>query len=366
MRILILSGIFPPDIGGPATQLDALASDLARRGQAVCILTFGEPDRLPRSYALKKISRKWPYCIRLFLYIWAGLKLAIRSDVVYGQDLYTAGTTAWLAKKILSKPLVTRFVEDPIGLSGWKTHMRSWVQARILKDSDRVVVVSRYLKELAVSKGLPADKIDVIYNSVDFMGSPSAERSVLRKRLGGGIILLTIGRLTPWKGVDTLIKLMPGLVARYRDIRLVIVGDGAEGRKLYQLSQSLDLGRHVFFTGRLGRQEVIDYLAAADVFLLNTHHEGMSHTLLEAMKMGMPIITTNRGGNAETIKDGQTGMFAEYNNEQEWFKAVCSLLDDPVKASQLAAEARKDLQRFSWSVLVQKTLAVLRAGLTGI
>jgi len=370
-RILILTGIFPPDIGGPATQLDALIRELIKNNYQVRVLTFGQTDGQDYPYPVKKISQQWPYPLKTLLYIFNGLILSLKTDVLYNQDLYTAGLTSLIIKKILRKPLVTRFVEDSVWETvsserkySWKTELGKKVRKKILTNSDRIIVVSYFLEDLAQKIGLPKEKIKVIYNSIDFLKErPSlTNKEELKGKIGfKGITLLTIARLTPWKGIDMLIEIMPDLVRKYGQINLVIAGQGGELNNLQQISQSLNLQDFVFFRGKLNRQQVVDYLGAADLFLLNSHHEGMSFTLLEAMKIGLPIITTKKGGNLETIKDGQTGLLVDYKNKEQWLEAISLILDNPALAEKLIKQAKDDLKRFSWSNLVDQTVSVFRS-----
>jgi glycosyltransferase involved in cell wall biosynthesis len=378
-RILILSGVFPPDIGGPTTFLDPLAKELIKNGYAVRVLTFGRSEaKYP--YPVNKVSKAWPGPLRSFIFLKKGLWFGLWSDIIYNQDLYTAGLTALVIKKVLRKKLVTRFVGD----SAWekssverlvnddvmtfqekkysfKIEWRKKIRKKILTNSDKIIVASNFLKQVALKIGLPKEKIKVIYNSIDFLKmEPSlSEREALRKKMGlEGKILLTIARLTPWKGVDMLIELMPDLVRRYGQIKLVVVGQGPELKNLKRLTQELKIENNIYFAGKANRQQVNDYLFASDLFLLNTNYEGMSHLLLEAMKAGVPIITTPVGGNPETIKDGRTGLLVEYWNKKKWLEAIDRILNSPALAEELIKNARDNSKRFSWDNLVRETIEV--------
>ena len=87
----------------------------------------------------------------------------------------------------------------------------------------------------------------------------------------------------------------------------------------------------------------------------------MSHVLLEAMKIGAPIITTKAGGNPETIKHGQTGLLVDYRNKGQWIEVISQILDNPDLAERLVKQAKEDLERFSWPKLVQETIEVFRS-----
>jgi len=381
-RILILSGVFPPDIGGPTAFLDPLARDLIKNGFKVRILTFGKKDGTDYPYPVKRVSNLWPGPLKSFIYLKWGLWHSLRADILYSQDLYTAGITGLIVKKVLGKKLVTRFVGD----SAWekssseklitddimvfqerkyssKIERRKKVRKMILDNSDKVIVASNFLKKVALKIGLPEEKIKVIYNSIDFMEvKPSVGREELRQKLNlRGRVLLTIARLTPWKGVDMLIEIMPELIKRYGQISLIVVGLGSELEKLKKIAKDLKVENKVIFTGQANRQEVNDYLSMADIFLLNTNYEGMSHLLLETMKAGTPIITTLAGGNPETIKNNQTGLLVGYRDKEEWLKAIERILDSPDLAKEFIQNAEDDLKRFSWDNLIRETIRVFES-----
>lgn len=381
-KILILTGVFPPDIGGPATQLDALAKELIRHGYKIKVLTFGESDNKLYPYPVKRISNRWPSFLKSFFYLINGLFCALQVDIIYNQDLYTAGLTALMIKKIWRKPLVTRFVGDSAWeiatARGWITddiitfqkkryarfiERRKKIRKAILLNSDCIIVVSYFLKELALKIGLAEEKIKIIYNSVDFIDVDLnfKTKDDLKRQLGfDGLMLLTIARLTPWKGVDTLIEIMPDLIKKYGKINLVVVGAGTELDRLKRLAQKLNVVEKVFFQGQLPRQGISEHLAAADSFLLNTNYEGMSHTILEAMKASVPVITTKIGGNPETITNKQTGLLVAYRDKKQWLEAICWLLDHPDAARRLAQQAQQDLKRFSWPNLIEATVNVFQ------
>jgi len=380
-RILILTGVFLEDVGGPPTLLKALNQELIKRGFEITVLTFGKKSEAKKyPYPVKIVSNNWPSFLKSFIYLKKGLWLALKSDIVYNQDLYTPGFTGLIIKKILGKKLVTRFVGDSaweIALNRKETtdnimdfqvnkysklvERRKRVRKKILKNSDKVIVASYFLKKLAMEIGLSGDKIKVIYNSIDFLDTQSDLKVDLKKELNiSGQVILTNARLTPWKGVDTLIKIMPKLIKKYENIKLIIISQGPERKNLEKLAVDLDVEENVIFVGQVSRQLVVEYLKISDVFVLNTNYEGMSFSILEAMKVGLPIITTPAGGNPETINHGETGLMVEYDNKEQWIGAISQVLDNPDLAKKLVANAKNDLKRFSWEDLVNKTIRVFK------
>ncbi|MFH0805627.1 MAG: glycosyltransferase family 4 protein, partial [Patescibacteria group bacterium] len=205
----------------------------------------------------------------------------------------------------------------------------------------------------------PEEKIKVIYNSIDFLDIENDLTVDLKEELNiTGKVILTNARLTPWKGVDMLIKIMPKLIKKYENIKFIIISEGPERKNLEKLAVDLDVEEHVFFAGRVSRELVVEYLKISDVFVLNTNYEGMSHVLLEAMKVGTPIITTKAGGNPETIKDKETGLLVDYRDKEQWINAIIQILDNSDLAEKLINNAKEDLKRFNWDNLVKETIKV--------
>jgi len=378
-RILILTGVFLKTVGGPPTILKALNKELIDRGYQIKVLTFGNKSETKEyPYLVKTVSNKWPSFIKSFLFLIKGLILSLKSDIIYNQDLYTPGFTGLIIKKILKKKLVTRFVGDSaweIALNRGETtddimdfqinkyskivERRKKTRKKILENSDKVIVVSNFLKKLAMKIGVQEERIKVIYNSIDFLDIIGDSKVDLKKELNiTDKVILTNARLTPWKGVDMLIKIMPQLIKKYEKIRFIIISEGPERKNLEKLAVDLDVEEHVFFAGRVSRELVVEYLKISDAFVLNTNYEGMSHVLLEAMKVGTPIITTKAGGNPETIKDKETGLLVDYRDKEQWINAINQILDNPDLSEKLVNNAKEDLKRFNWDNLVQETIKV--------
>jgi len=379
MKILILTGVFLKDIGGPPTLLKALNKELIERGYKVTVLTFGDKKEAKKyPYSVITVCDKWPSFSKSFIYLIKGLILGLKTDIVYNQDLYTPGFTGLIIKKVLKKKLVTRFVGD----SAWeialnkrettddimdfqaneyskKIERRKKIRKRILENSDKIIVVSHFLRKLAIKIGISEEKIKVIYNSIDFLDIENNLKVDLKKELNiTGKVVLTNARLTPWKGVDMLIKIMPRLIKKYENIKFIIISEGPERKNLEKLAIDLNVEEHIFFAGRVSRGLIVEYLKISDVFVLNTNYEGMSHVLLEAMKVGVPIITTKAGGNPETIKDKETGLLIDYRDKKQWIEAINLILDNPELADKLVKQAKVDLKRFSWDNLVKETMKV--------
>ncbi len=379
-RILITTGIFPPDIGGPASYGALIARHLAASSQ-VTVLTYSSAGRAADAqlpYRVIRISRAWPKGLRHFIFLAAACLQARRHDIVFSLNAVSAGIPAHWAARLAHKRLVVKIVGD----YAWETAMNRGTtqlmindfqraarhgraarlhrfQVSVCRAADGVIVPSRYLADLVHGWGIPKEKISVVYNGVDFAPSLLAKEDA-RKKLGlTGNILFSYGRLVPWKGFRMLVKLMPRLAEINQFFQLVIAGDGPDRKRLEVIIKNLGLTRKVLLVGRKTHPEIADYFAAADIFLLNSGYEGFSHQILEAMAAGVPVIASAVGGNREAIVQGENGFLVKYNDEFNLIEAIRSLWHNPELRNSFAQEGQETMRRFSYDEMLQKTTQIL-------
>ena len=165
-----------------------------------------------------------------------------------------------------------------------------------------------------------------------------------------------MSRLYGWKRVDDLLRMVPAFA---NDAVLAIVGDGPEQSALERCAADLGLGERVRFVGRVPHRDVGMYLRAADVFVLNTAYEGLSHTLVEARVVGTPIVTTDIGGNREILTNEHNALLTPLGDQAAFVAAVNRLLTDRDLAERLARAGSEGLDHFAWDRLVEESMAIL-------
>jgi glycosyltransferase involved in cell wall biosynthesis len=326
VKVLIVTGIFPPDIGGPATYVPQIAEGLAQRGHAVTVVTLS--DRLDHDDGVypfrvirlpRRAFRPW----RMGRTVLALLRLGRRADVLFVNGLALESV---LANFVLRKPLVMKVVGDlaweRAAGQGWTADdfetfqkrryglriellkaLRSWWTRR----ADRVIVPSSYLAQWVEGWGVPKDRLVLIYNAVE----PRDGVEPLPVPLKTPIKAVTVGRLIPLKRVDGLLEALKELP----DLGLVVVGDGPERPRLERLARDLGVSDRVYFAGQRSKKEALGLMAACDLFVLNSAHEGLPYVVLEAMALGLPVVATAVGGTPEVVRDGETGLLVPLNGE---------------------------------------------------
>lgn len=352
-KILIATGIYPPQIGGPATYSKLLKNKLPERGFSVRVVNFGDFLWLP------KVVRHIAYFCKVFL-------RGFFTDIIYAQDPVSVGLPAMLAAKILRKEFYLKVVGDYAWEQfqienknlksleefqdeafDWRTEIRRKIERFVAQHAEKVIVPSEYLKKIVLLWGVEEGRVRVIYNG--FKAPEIAEgRALLRKKLGiNGYAILSIGRLVPWKGFHALVEVMPSLLKRISDVHLLIAGDGPERGVLEKKIAELGLEKHVTLLGKLAQEDLFAYIKASDVFALNTAYEGFSHQLLEVAALGTPIITTPVGGNVEIIKDRENGLLVPHNDVRALEKAIIELSGNTTLASSLSRAAMEKVKEYS-------------------
>lgn len=388
-KILLATGIFPPDIGGPATMLRALAEALLKDRFPCKVITYADRTKMERidfhgvSVEIFKISRNLPFPLTHLNYLIRLWKLSRWAEVVYSTDVYSVGYFSYLLKKFTGRKYVVRFAGDSawekavtLGLTnddllsfqkGRYSPAIDRMKARrslILQNADRVIAVSRFMSEIAKFAGVLERNIEIIYNSIDFIPDIGQEKlffeSIKEKYKFRGKTIITACRLTPWKGVEMLIKILPELTQKVGPLQLLVVGEGKEKRKLLDLRDELGLLGSVHFVGGVSHDQIHSYFKASDLFILNSQYEGFSHTILEAMKAGVPVVTTNIGGNPEVIDNGSNGLLVPFNDPEAMIFAATKILTSPDFAKHLVVNAREKLKIFQWGNVIRKTEKIFK------
>ena len=391
MKIIIATGIFPPDIGGPATYSETMARELTKRGFEVAVITYADRSKnqeagiKKQGYGIVRISRIYPKGLRHFVYFWKLLRISRGADVVYAQDLISAGLPALAATKLLRKKFALKIVGDyaweqhaqrsttslkfPISnfqfpnieefqkeKYGLRTELLRFLERVVAKKADVIITPSEYLKKLVIGWGVPEDKIKVIYNAYTEQNN---KFQVSNFKFQGDVII-SVGRLVPWKGFGALIEIMPELFKENPNFKLLIVGEGPQKENLKSQISNLKLNEKVILLGKVSHAELEAYLKMAKMFVLNTAYEGLSHQLLEALAAELPVVTTNVCGNPEVITDGENGILVDFNDKMALKKAVSRLWKDRVLTEKFIQNGKKTLEKFSLEKMIEGTVSVLK------
>ena len=331
-KILIATGVYPPESGGPATYTKLLEERLPVLGFEVSVLPFRTVRHLP------KVFRHAAYFLKCF-------SLARRADIVYAQDTMSVGFPAALAALALGKKFVVRVpgdyaweqsrqrfgVRDELEVFQHKTYgvrtgLLRAIQKFVVRRARAVVVPSEYMKKNVTRWGINPERIERIYSSIEL--PPPAVPPANRPQ---GFLAVSSGRRVPWKGFEGIER----VVAREKNWNF-------------------------FIAENLPREQALGWVAAANVFVLNSTYEGLSHMLVEAMALGTPIVATRVGGNPELIEDKVDGLLVSPGDDDALYAALKSVHNDRPAAKARAEAARATLRRFSIDETIGQLAALLQ------
>ena len=356
-KLLIVSPIFPPDIGGPATYVSNLSQRLQKKLE-VKVISFGSKT-LKQTYPFKVrlISPKGGIVIRQ-----AKLLLSVLTSAFFLKHIYLHGTVvvglpAVIVAKVLNKSIILKFVGDEVWESSrvvgsTKKSLEDYYASPpqsaathillhrfVLNSAEKIIVPSNYLKQFLVkSHHVKENKIHVINNAVETKVRGGKNRRLKHQ-------LLFVGRLVPWKNVDQIIKAIKISRKKY-PWELNIVGDGPQLKELKKLSQKLNMEKHVRFLGKVPKTEVLQHMSTCTALVLYSSYEGQPHTLIEAFFSKTPILASDIPPHQELVK----GQLVKSNNIQELAKQINNKLG--------TSRLNKTQKDYSWESHIQELLKV--------
>jgi len=282
------------------------------------------------------------------------LKRAGRLDIIDAHFAYPDGYAATLLGRWLDVPVtVTLRGTEPRHAATWA--LRGRVRAA-LERASRVFAVASALKRTAASLGIAESKIRVIGNGVDSRKFHAVPRASARASLGladHAPVLVSVGGLVERKGFHRVIECLPALRKRFPGLQyLAVGGGGAEGdisARLHAQVAELGLEDTVRFLGAMRPEDLKVPLSAADVFVLASSNEGWANVLLEAMACGLPVVTTDVGGNAEVLCRPELGIVVPFGDRAVLCSALESALVRTWDREAIVAHARAN----SWDSRVE-------------
>ena len=351
MRILLVAQFFWPKLGGAEVVLRELAREWVRQNHAVTVLTTRLSPHLPsRETEMGVVIERRPFGEHRFigtpLYLartmfWIRTQLP-RFDAVCVSMLKYAALSACTMRTTNGAPLVLR--TEGAGSTGdvaWQRRGLGSVVRRACMRADRVVAISPEIERELLDAGYPRDRVVNIPNGVqipDSVWSPG-NTSPERRRLGLPDVptLCYTGRLRPEKGLHAIVSALPKVRAAFGPCQILLVGAGTESESLAREAAALGVSEAVHFPGRV--DDVTPWLRAADVFVLPSHVEGLSISLLEALAIGIPAVASDIEANRALVPEALLPCFPPGNSDA-LAETVVARLRSP-ESERIASEARR-------------------------
>ena len=362
MRILFVNYEYPPLGGGGGIVNAWLAEELAKRHK-VAVLTSRafelrghevirdvEIIRSRTFFRRQTVAANIPSMATFIVNGTINGRGLVRSrdfDVINTHFAIPTGPVgAWLSRFGNVPNVLSVHGGDLYDPSKWTSPHRHmvlrYVVRRVVQSADAVVGQSQNTNDNLRKYFAPAAQPELIP-----LGIPRPPPAVSgRHTLGFNpeeTILITVGRLVRRKRVDQLVRLVSTL--RNVKVRLVIVGDGPESAALQSEASELGVADQITFAGFVSDQQKIDLLAAADIFVSTSQHEGFGLVFLEAMAQGLPVVCYDQGGQTDYLEDGVSGALLPLNDSDALVSAVSDLVVNVDKRNEMSARNRADVEQ---------------------
>jgi glycosyltransferase involved in cell wall biosynthesis len=358
MNILIITVDFLPRIGGIAAFNHGIAHNMQKRGHKVFVLApFIDPNytdkqnyEVIRFKRTKNISSFIPFIYTFWIVLIKKIDI-----ILLGHALATIAFGALLIKKIKICRLYMLVHGADISCIRRFSRIDRKISDELFRNSDLIFTNSRYTLNNVERLFNLGNKIKILNPGVDLNIFNCNKFMKNGKKDSGDLIVLSVTRLVPEKGVDDLINAFSKTKAVLTNIKLYIVGDGILMNKLKRLVNKLSLTREVVFTGRLNEHEIALYLNKCDLFVLTSKKETFGIVLLEAGATGKAILSTKCGGIPEVIVDNVTGILVEPGNIKQMSSAMTLLLRNKKLRDKMGDMGRKRIiNNFTWENITQK------------
>jgi len=347
LKILITVGIYPPDIGGPASFVPKIAKLLNKNNHNVKVVCLTDEKKIDsESYFVRRILRNQNLVIRWIKTVLTIIRHGYNADVIFvnGLPMESYVANIFLRKKIVRKVVgdwawergrnkgLTEDSFDEFQINSHKIQLevakfaRGWTATK----ADIVITPSIHLSNVVNNWGVDREKIRILYNGTKISNEP-----ILRKDIQNKFKFITVGRLAPFKNIDSIIEAIAELKQVNMDIFLYIVGSGPMEKSLKKLSKDLNLENNILFTGQKTPEELKKYYLDSNIYIQASGYEGLPHVLLEAINYELALISTPIGGSNEVLEGGKNGWLIDL---------VEGKRPDPIQLSEVMLEVMKSKQ----------------------
>ena len=375
MKILQVSSLFPPHVGGIEHHVEALSNKLVENGHEVAVYT----SNVPKSKRHEVINGVEIYRFKsLFsplnnqfipLLFFKLISNKNRFDIIHVHShLHISSNITVFSKIFIKRPIVLTS-HGTVNYEGWKNiinvlynkTMAKWM----LKAIDRIIALSSKQADILENLGADSSNITIIPHGIDLSQinlTGDTEKFKNLYRLNDKNIILFVGGLIPRKGINYLIEAMK--YVKFDSVLLIVGGElqGHPGVKEGLEQQVKKLGlKNVLFLGRVSEEDLRCAYVIADVFVLPSISEGLPLTLLEAMAYKKCVIATNIAGNSDVIQNGKNGILVEPENSQELAEKIDYLLANEGLRKKIGITVRKEIEKnYNWDVTFNKILEVYK------
>ena len=370
MKVILATGIFYPDIGGPAIHVRKISEALVRNNHQPVVLAYGDYDG-PEDFGFKviRVSRRLPKILRILKYFSLLLVNARGADAIYAFNVSTAGIPAFIVGKILRKKILIRVPGDPIWeriVESGKRRIsfvnyyerglykidRPWLFRMIkfiLPKFDKIIFYSPFLSEIYTKYYLvPVDKTFIILN-------PVSRRNSLPLTQASEPTILFAGRFVAYKNLDLVIRVFDRLWQKTNSGRLILIGDGPDKKKLAETIRVLPSSASIEMISRVNQEKLFEYIYSSWLGIGPALTEFNPNFILECLSFGKPVLISRENG--LSVKLPEDFLFDPLN-EKELEEKLTNFFDENLYLQILKIIKKIDLNQ-TWDIVTSAHLGLL-------
>jgi len=378
MNILMLSDVYFPRVNGVSTSIRTFARELRRLGHGVAIVAphYDDAEEMDDDIEVLRLPARRIFfdpedrLIQSTALPAAAVQLARRHwDVIHVHTPFRAHQLGVMLRKLARRPLVETYHTY---FEPYAKHYFPWLPAAPLRyvarrisrklcaEVDHLIVPTQQMDDVLKQYGI-ATPATIIPTGIDLDEFRGGDGVLFRRAHGIGAeqpVLVTVSRLAAEKNIGFLLEVTTILLAEFPDLVFIVAGEGPDAEPLRAKARMLGIDKHLRFPGNLDRRgALLDCYRAGDIFVFASPTETQGLVLIEAMALGVPVVSTAVMGTAAVLA-GARGARISSEDADVFAAQVAALLRSPELRTQLAAAARDDARAWSAPVLMGKTVAL--------
>jgi 1,2-diacylglycerol 3-alpha-glucosyltransferase len=371
MRIGMMTDMYKPYISGVITYISLNKKYLEKQGHEVFVFTFGNgrfPEDEPNVIRSPGLPIKRGEIYMNGFYTPSSNKLLRSMDILHVNHPFFSGFVAISSNQAESQPIVftnhTRYDTYSriylkgffyvIGINFLKNYFSHFYQRM-----DAVIIPSKSMEEV-IWQFQPLLALYTVPHGMEL--DPFYRTGIARDRAEFGfhpddILFIYVGRLWPEKNLPFLLESFAQICQKHDNIRLLVVGDGPDRRKLIHQVTEAGIDTKVHFTGAIDHSQLPQYYQAADIFITPSITETFGLTVIEAMASGLPVIGIESVGISDTVVHGVTGLLST-NDSEEFTEAMSRLVVNRDLRQEMGKNALRESSKYRIENSVERLLEV--------
>ncbi len=328
MKILLATGIFFPDVGGPAIHVEKIASRLTKEGHSVDVLAYGDPNEKEFPYKVHRIGRKHHKLIQWLLYFIKAIRLSSSADLVYAFDPTAAGVPARFSSSLFNKPFFIRVGGDPI----WEREAEMgrrimpitnyyekglYIEDQptlfkiirwVVTGADKVVFYNTFWRDFYHDYyGLDTNKVTIIKN-------PVFKRESATDVLADEPVILFAGRFVTYKNLPLVMRAFDNVRAKLGKGKLELIGKGPDKEELLDLRAKLSNKDHISFVESVPQEVLFEKIKESAIAIGPALSEFNPNFILESLSFGKPVILSK--GHGLSVELPEEFLFDPLNQDE--------------------------------------------------